>query len=239
MSLEFHFPQDCLAQWLDDGVPLPEGLELKAFGLDHGDQGAVSDTALFREYCSQKKFGLIQGEDFWVSFGRKDQGLARLQFVVNEESPEAERPLLARARDVFEALLPYTPAYAFSCAAAELEHRNLFERDAHRMMVGQDAQNRIPGLYWLNYFSLEYLEEHPFDIERISSFLRAQLERREDGYFLQLYDEPSQWEAAAGDTDIVLQAEDAFFSMTHVKPPEHMSFVELTQFLHEVNQEWP
>lgn len=142
-------------------------------------------------------------------------------------------------------VLSATLVYGNAALAAEHEHRNGHEilvnetRKPAHLWLGQDFRRYVPGLYWGNAFSHEYVSAHSIDLGAITSRLGAQVVAMENGVWFELYDTPEKWIQHSDGVDKFLAESPAFFSKQDVELPNTVAARELVTLLGHIGQRWP
>lgn len=128
----------------------------------------------------------------------------------------------------------------------EFEHRNGHSmnilgvsRPAHGWL-GRDIRCYVPGLYWLNYFSTEFISKHNINPPSLAERSAGQITQSAYGTTLRLYDSPASWVEWSERIDEILYTTSGFFSMRRVQlPTELLPLNESVQKMVELGRQWP
>jgi hypothetical protein len=135
--------------------------------------------------------------------------------------------------------------YGFGAHVDEYEIRNAYRilKGQHVIMsgyLGRDCRKYVPGLYWLNYYSDQYINELKLDIESIAYRLNVKLHKLRNGILMKLYDDPSSWREHEDMVKYVVANTSNMFSIDKVDLPIHdMTSRAQLIWMDEIHQKWP
>jgi hypothetical protein len=233
--------------WVGAGCALPNGLCVTRFG------GAVAECELkpldgrdvFEELPEDVH---LHGQDFVIYVGPSFAANPwRAYWDIDVCGDVSQHWIAAHARALFLHFQGSPGYYGFACDHEEWLVRHRFGYDQwgtgrlSTCPVGRDYARYVPGLYWLNYFSKEYMIDHKLDVEQLARYLRGTLEQLQNGVLLQLYNKPGQWEEYSEEVDQLLFHDQRFFSIKRIERPEPMSLSppEFDDFAIRLGKEWP
>ncbi len=104
---------------------------------------------------------------------------------------------------------------------------------------GRDYTRYIPGLYWRNYFSHQYAEEHGLDVTGLAARMNWKLSEMSGGWLLHLYDSPEAWRDEAQKVDDFLFDTPGFFSKRRLEVPASVSPRQTAALVERLGREWP
>ena len=227
---------------------MPEGLELRYFGDGQHPVRkptyAISATRRFHEYLRVNETAAkLFGAHYSIEISMFTNHPSELRLASLSEDEDS---ILAEAERIFEFFDTKRMVYGHAELYDERFARNLHRYDLWgngRMctsMIGTDILRYVPGLYWLNYLSHEYLERHRLDLLAIAHTVGGTLRAVRDGFLLRLYDEPSQWLEHFDEVAKCIDANPSFFSMSRVAPlPPGLSPREYMERSGKLGREWP
>lgn len=136
--------------------------------------------------------------------------------------------------------------YGYGAHWEEYEARNgfkLINNDRVKMsgFLGRDYRTNIPGLYWINYLSVEYINEHELDIELLVSRLNnARMYNLSRGVVIVLYDSPLLWREHDDDVRRVIANTPNMFNIDSIRMPScDMTPREELDWLDAMKHKWP
>ncbi len=135
--------------------------------------------------------------------------------------------------------------YGNAAVEDEYRHRNGYYLQCGDKSVsatgwmGRNYRWYVPGLYWVNVFSSNYITVHGLDIEHLAIRLQGSLQRIEGGLVLVLYSEPGDWVRKCGEVDGAILERSAFFSRARVPLPEVKSHRDAIRAIQEIGMRWP
>lgn len=146
---------------------------------------------------------------------------------------------------LMEVMESFGSEYSYGGEYDELDARNGYSfrlscslRLSHDW-VGRDCRRYVPGLYWLNYFSNSYREQHNIDPEKLANDLSGSLLRLKNGVILRLYQSPSDWRQHAERVEHVIHETPGFFSKRRVHLPPVQTPKESLEIGRRLFDEWP
>lgn len=255
MPIELTFSQwQSLAEWGQQGCPC-NGLT-----FDRVVTADQSGRELTRDLGSRP---ILTVDD--ISFMRGRDGLTGLVStfppgyqvtIYTHRSSVHEQPdpsldakearwLLRFSDDVIRALAEFRPLWGYACSWAETCDRHVCKVPVSwssrpcTVPVGQDLTRYVPGLYWKNYFSREYLEQRGLAIEGIAEALDGRLQACGDGVVLTLYNSPADWKESSDRIDEFLLANPAFFSIRRICTRRVENTLEIHDYMKSITDRWP
>ena len=202
----------------------------------------ISNRRRFDEYLRRHENSVVLfGDGLHVDTHPRKNGLSELSWHVRKLPFKR----LAQFHDVFAYLDDIGCLYAFAVLFEEWVCKNGYpfrfagSTSTNHNWVGRDCQKYVPGLYWMNYFSDSYAEQHTIDTSRLGTDLRIEPVRLSRGWLLKLYDHPCDWAQHLPHVDAVTLNTPGFFSMRRVDLPEVVEPQKITEFIAESNLKWP
>jgi hypothetical protein len=245
LSLYFRSAEK-LRRWAMTGwADLAEPLRVQWFGgtgerpVRRPDHSA-SDLGALREYMSQERPGYtLFGERLWYDMSLSDKRRQWTDDGMNrwvdmdctmDIWAEAEPELVQALPGLVLSLQVHGLNYGYGGALAELQRRNqyqiaVFEKPGKFITghLGRDHTRYVPGLYWLNYFSEAYLEQHRLDVKGIADRLNVTLKHTAHGILLQLYPRPQEWIDLDTTVSQVIRETPGVFSIDDVPIPQSIA----------------
>ena len=231
-------------KWIRERLPeLPYPLLPTYFGDGESpikrDEYRIDNGSAFERYFSGPRKGLgFFADGFWMSFDLYSETSSRLT-------------VFARARFAphCRALLTELDAAGAEWGGAGMRNesasRNFLELELEYTpggratgWRGRDHARYVPGLYWLNYWSHEYIAARKLDPDAVVSALGGEITPLANGIILQLYDRCDDWTSKRQEVDDFLEASPAFFSMRQVDVPRLMTPKDVNKFL-ALHRKWP
>lgn len=105
--------------------------------------------------------------------------------------------------------------------------------------IGRDFRRYVPGLYWGNAFSDEYIAAHNLDIRSMCSACRGTFERIPSGYWVQFGNTPGEWLQYMQLVDNYVATTANFFSLRTVSVPLVVSLREAGHLAGKLGAQWP
>lgn len=234
------------SSWIEQGLPnLPVEIHPTHFG-EHGRTtrrvtNQLTEIERFAFHRSKNPGGFdLYGDGFTFDITFFDHIPSEIIVWFGAGDPRFEK-------HGFAVLELFARAGAFWCFAGcwdEYAARNRFRivyvdgGDATGF-IGRDVRRYVPGLFWLNYFSNDYIVRMEIDVEELAARLKGTVVPLAEGKILRLYDRPSDWLAQRDKVDDVIQQTKNFFSMRNVHIPKNLVRRNPKDFMWSPSAEWP
>jgi hypothetical protein len=93
------------------------------------------------------------------------------------------------------------PLFGFACLPAEREHRNLisfqFGINKIEKWVGRNAEQNVPGLYWLTLLSETLLKRHGVPLGAIEAVAKEHIALEGGQHLFRFYERPEDWQTSS------------------------------------------
>ena len=234
-----------VVDWQRHGlVRLPDHIRPTHFGLDElptrSEANAIENREQFDAFLNAHECGCFYGEGFSIDTSIFDN----IPSEINVWSTIADARASEYGQPLFESWSEYGIVYGFGAAIAEQRARNGYEArlasgGTSEGWFGRDIRRYVPGLYWLNYFSEKYLDEHPLDVRAIAATLQGHVSPIGKGFLLKLYEQPDEWQAKADDVQRIVDQTAGVFSRTDVEVPQGLPVIEHLAWSERIFKQWP
>ncbi len=226
---------DALRNWLNSGVPLPSPLRLKTLGDRRGPR--IEDSS-FTQFVAQPAASL-HGSGFFVYF--QSYPPHRAEMTVYELTGAK------LARSGFDVLRFFSDrGMRFGCAALDGENqaRNLFKQAVRGFggatsTIGRNCDQYVPGLYWLNYYSRAFAQQHNLNPSDLANATGGELIELTHGCVLRLYQSPGDWIDHEARMAGLLAVDRRFFSLLRIPPATNLGPREILLYLRHLGDQWP
>lgn len=245
-SLSAYFAEPAgVLRWEREALSrLPDDFRPTHFGLGERpiwkSANAIENRERFEAFLSAHQCGWLYGDGFAVDVTVFDD----LWSEICVWGTTADPRLRKYGRQLFETWDRYGAVYGYGAETAERRARNgykvhLASGGTSEGWFGRDMRRYVPGLYWLNYFSWDYLNEHPLNLEAIARDLEAQVFPADRGFVLQLYERPDEWRAKLEDVQRVIDRTPGMFSRTGIEVPQGLPGLEHLAWAERIFRQWP
>lgn len=204
--------------------------------------GSIDDEAAFGRHLEK------HGGSVWLYGRRIKYNLSPFDRIPSEVyawTSVSDETIWSRFDELVDLWDGAQALYGFGAAFDEHRDRNgyvlpLASGGRAEGWFGRCIARYIPGVYWLNYFSDEYLAQRGVRIHTLESAVGGRLRRLGRGALLLVFDRPEQWPQHAERINRTLASIPGVFSRTAVELParalEHREHFEWGQELHK---QWP
>lgn len=228
-------------------VSLPSEFHVSYFGGGERPvkrpQFETANREYFHEYLRQKEYGVaLFGDGFSLMAWARDGLPSRLLLHVRKMHPER----IGQVPALFELFDKMGMVYVRASLYDEEDARNGYSfrhtvssPSTGHGWVGRDFRRYVPGLYWQNYLSDSYAEQHGIRIAELAAELGVRPVRLTHGFLLRLYESPLDWREHASRIDEIVFNTPGFFSKRRVSIPEFVPLRESIEVLGRIEREWP
>ncbi|MCK6499053.1 MAG: hypothetical protein L6Q38_06185 [Nitrospira sp.] len=249
LNVDAYFTQaQAVWSWLDESMAeLPEEIRPTHFGNEQRIRrkalNAIADRERFDHFRSKK-----QGGGFFLHGDRISVLLSPYPGAVPSSiwvSMSKGDPRFVRHASTFLASFArHGAVWGFAGEWDEYTARNQYrivyvDRGSCTGLVGRDFRRYVPGLYWLNYFSNDYVRRMEIEVEALAARLGGIVTPITEGKILRLYEAPSDWTARRREVEDVIHQTKNFFSIRNVHIPTNLAMVNPDGFRWSPVDQWP
>ena len=214
------------AAWLRSGLfSLPDPVFPTHFGESERTakkrSNQVRDADAFGRFLKKHKGGgFLFGNRLTIQVALYDNVPSEVAFWASEN----DATFVQHAEAILETLDLCGVAYAHAGSSSEYAERNQYvirfvDGGCAFGFCGRDYNRYVPGIYWLNYFSLAYLRRMIIDLDGIGVDCDGTLVKMENGVLLRLYNKPTEWERCKAVVSALIDRLPNVFSIRDVEIP--------------------
>lgn len=210
----------------------------------------IADYKVFSQEAQQTEFGLfLHGKNAVVHWTHGEGTLWSECQLWFKSKLWFESACIADAASYCEQLLSEWSDidcyYAFGAHWSEYRARNGYEYAVgdkggkREGWAGRNYTKYVPGLYWLNYFSRQYIETMKIDYNIIANELSSRVHSLRAGVVLCLYHKPTDWIDKNESVRGFLRTNKQFFNIEDVPTPGRiLTSKESLEWSSKIFQEW-
>jgi hypothetical protein len=224
----FRRADDALRWVREESHKLPAELRPTHFSegerAKRGPENSVANSNMFGQFVERCRIGFfLHGVRFKINVTLCRKLASEIMFWASEK----DLRFVQHSSTIFKSQESYGITYGYAASTYEQHHRNQFSVEfvdggIGRGLCGCDFNRYVPGLYWLNYFSNDYIGQMDIDLEELRDRLGALLLSGSRGHMLRLYDHPSDWPKNLETVDDLIASTSNFFSMRYVDIPRNL-----------------
>lgn len=222
--------------WGRQEFPLPSGLGVLRIQRENELMPVSSGEAL--EQVNANIIGTLMGDGFQIDYSLATDSEPFVSLNIYDVSVAW---IVRWSCKIISYFAQQGAFYGFACDSKEYWHRNLLKYDLwgdgrlSTVAIGTNPLRIVPGLYWLNYFSIDYARRSRIDLNEIEALSSCISESAISNGLVQLFASPKDWADHCEVIDNYLENNSSFFSLKRIELPDALTpreYLEFTQTLH-------